>query len=226
MIMAFNAESEESPWRNYEANIYHHKMPHKEGVKQFPQKKFGNNKDSPSYFRLPNIYENSLSSITPYNLINDDRNGPKQVLYKKVNNMDKKFKYQENNNGDLLEKLSQYTRKPTNIIKRNINMDPIPSSNSYNYSSLNLQEGGLIRNEDSTITKTPRIEMSLPKIKNSLYLHNINEYNIKETYKANEDRMIQLPLRHKESFNCVNNQDVSYSPSHVKVDKWPVFYEK
>ena len=73
------------------------------------------------------------------------------------------------------------------------------------------------------------IPLIFPKINNdqSSYLKNVNEYNIRETYKIDQNRIITLKRRAQNDYNCVVDRNINFSPpGEINLEKWPLFYEK
>jgi hypothetical protein len=105
------------------------------------------------------------------------------------------------------ELTSQFCSKPNYILKKSLRTSNENSRNNQRSSSL-----------------TP----IHPKIKHAegSYLKNFNEYNIRESYHIDEDRMVNLSKKPATDFNCVSNLKCNFSPTaEIKVEKWPLFYE-
>jgi len=71
-------------------------------------------------------------------------------------------------------------------------------------------------------------EIIKPIIKSnqSGYLRNINEYDIKENYNVDENRLIKHSFNQKNNYDIVSHTKNNYDNIDIKVDKWPKYYEK
>jgi hypothetical protein len=121
-MFGINAESEDSPIRNYRVNVFKNskKMP-EFSKKQFPDKKFGNNIESPTFFKIDKIFDNKISQSVPY------------LENKQIN--------KENNNvnkNDLLNKLNKFSPKQHRSITKNLQQNYF--SDGYKYSNTNSNE--------------------------------------------------------------------------------------
>lgn len=58
------------------------------------------------------------------------------------------------------------------------------------------------------------------------YLKNLNDFNISESFKINEDRQIKFEKKSSKRFNCLTDQVTEIKPGILNVDKWSKFYEK
>lgn len=58
------------------------------------------------------------------------------------------------------------------------------------------------------------------------YLKNLNDFNIAETYRINEDRQLKFQKKSSKRFDCLTDQITEIKPGTMSVDKWSKFYEK
>ena len=188
-----NAESEDSALRGAYASIKP-EIKKKMAViskKQFPDKKYGNNRESPTYFKIDKIFENDLTYKNPYL----ERN-------------------ETNNNlvaNDFQKKLNFYTPKQIHKLSNKLNpLHENENSITDNY-----------HNKD----KRDNPNLILPKIE-SAGLKNMNENEIRENYKVNDNRIIKYNYKPTEDYNIVLHRKVQFSPQQIEIDKWPLFYEK
>ena len=67
-----------------------------------------------------------------------------------------------------------------------------------------------------------------PRISNdqSSYLKNVNEFNIRESNGVDPNRVLIFKRKSLKDYNCVNDRNIYFTPDEIKIEKWPVFYEK
>lgn len=73
---------------------------------------------------------------------------------------------------------------------------------------------------------TPEVHESKIVSISPVYLNNINEYNIKESFNVDDNRLIKYTSKPKEEYNCILDRIIKHKPTEMKADKWPLFYEK
>jgi hypothetical protein len=253
-MYAINAENENSPLIKAGSNVF--KMSHERKIldginnkkKQYPEFKYVRNSESPIYlndnrnFDFYNrkmkgsgeSYGNAQASLINQSIdsLNRNMNGNYNIIYNNVDNSKEMGKY-----------MDKFTKRMKNVI--NITSD-VNHSNSTgknekisNFNNL-YSNDNLIRN-NSNISESlnhkneylrKNFDHSYSKIKDkqsydsSSYLMNINDYNIKENDKVNEDRILKYNKKKVEEYNCIVGKRVSLSPPKFSVDKWPLFYEK
>jgi hypothetical protein len=198
MLSIINAESVDSPIRKDSSNIFvtpdnHIKKQPISLKRQYPEKRFGNNRESPTFLRLPNVYENQFSYKNPF--------------------IEQRHKRISNKGGNIFDDLNQFTNKHKLVIKKKLDVD-------------NINKNFITNNKTNASVSS----ISYPKLKSSFesssYLNNINEYNIRENYHRDEDRILKYRKIPQEDYNCVVDRNLKFSPSQFEVDKWPLFYEK
>lgn len=54
----------------------------------------------------------------------------------------------------------------------------------------------------------------------------MEEYNIRENYLPDKDRILEYDKIQLKDYNSVIHKEIHFPPSKVQVDKWPKFYEK
>lgn len=195
--MYCNAESNDSPLRKVYTHIHYEKV-RPNGKKYYPDKKYGNNKESPNYMQISKIYNNSFIK--------------NNIYYKdEITDKIKKNSHIRLQLPVLVEGLGRFVSKPNIKLGKALNK-------AQNYDD----------NIDYTVTDNKNIPIVYPKITNkeSSYLKNINEFNIRESYGVDQSRIIKFNTKPLEDYNCVADRKLSMAPVDVKIEKWPVFYEK
>jgi len=234
-MFGFNAENEKSSLIKAGSNVF---KISKENVsdglrfskKQFPELRYGNNAESPSFLRTPNVYDNDFSK----NYLNYKKNygnSDSNILnysagtYGMYNSNYHPSIKGVNNQKDM----EKYMTKPTNRMKN------VLSYENSKYTLINTldQRFNINRPEDNgaengsqSIKSIFRQNLNKDYYDSAAYLNNINEYDIKESYNVNEERIHKYNKKNIEDFNCVIGKKVSVTPPKYAVDKWPLFYEK
>lgn len=208
MIVNRNAESLDSPFRSSKSKFYlspevNSAFKKINGVKrQFPEKRYGNNRQSPNFLRVNNVFENQLSYSNPY------LDSKKMMIHPHVNS----------------NSSSKFLPKQNFILKKHLESH----SDKYVSSSLNPITNMNTKMNNSSINPN-LIRLNLPPIADaydSSYLKNVNDYNISENYKVNEGRLVKFSKKPVEDYNCITSKVMKFRPTHIECDNEPAFYEK
>jgi len=160
--------------------------------------------------KLTKKMKNSLNLAEDGNIQNDNcRNNCNNDNYD--NDLNKFFAYK--NNG-----VNKYDTNKVVNLKLNDNYD---NSIPYlNHNKINKDLSSYKSFDSQDIPKKKYYDNP------ATYLSNINEYSIKESYKINQDRILNYDKKSVMDYNCVNGQNQSMQPPKFAIDKWPLFYEK
>jgi hypothetical protein len=235
-MYSFNAENEKSPLIKAGSNVFKIKseINFSDGLryskKQFPGLRYGNNAESPNFLRMPNVYDNDFSKnnfneknshgYSDANLFNH-YSADTYGIYNNPPPSSKAVNIQKD--------MEKYMAKPTNRMKNVLSDDTdkctrvnsIDPRISYKKSQEHNAE-----NESQSIKYISRQNLNRDYYDSATYLNNINEYDIKESYNVNEERIHKFNKKNIEDYNCVIGKKVPMSPPKYAVDKWPLFYEK
>jgi hypothetical protein len=85
----------------------------------------------------------------------------------------------------------------------------------------NKENNKLLGLDNKYIKIKPKINIG-----QSSYLKNLNEYEIREGYTPNRERVIEYKTKPKNDYNCVTDKKLNFNPTKITVDKWPNYYEK
>ena len=194
----FNAESSTSPIRNGSSRIYPN-QDRSTCKKNFPEKRYGNNTESPNFLQLPKIYNNSFA------------NGD---IYTRDEHIIENKKPLNNNSAMHIRELKQFTSKPNFIINRNLELSS---------DNINLPRTNRLQNSQNSLSA-----IIYPKVSqdDSAYLKNINEFHVRESYIVDNNRSLKYHTKPQEDYNPIADRRLYMSPVNVKFDKWPLFYEK
>ncbi len=235
-MLRINAESEDSPLRSKSSN----KSPARivlSSKRLYPERKFGNNCESPEFFKIDKIFDNKQTASKIHNdFYRNNRNISKNINdYSPNFYNEKQNKYDRYEKEDLLNKLNHCYPRKRRIIKNYLNISYEASAENRNNmnSDINVNLSNVnnfhnynnISQDRIPSKKRKSIKLELPEI-NSHLLKNINEYNIKENGKVNENRVLNAVTKPIKDYNIISHRKMDFSPNDIKIDKWPLYYEK
>lgn len=224
--------------------------------KQFPELRYGNNPESPNFLKISKVDDNPLIKSKSSRIENNYGNSQYNLINRSVDNFNKNINHNfnrpeivNNSNGNITKEMEKYMNKFTNRMKNVINISADnnnrsilnPTKNSISDNNLTSENSlllpqkenfgkGLLNNSNNNnrYIKSPlySLQHDHKQFDSSTYLMNINDYNIKESYKVNEDRLLKYNKKNIEDYNCIVGKKVSLTPPKYSVDKWPLFYEK
>jgi hypothetical protein len=246
--MKINAISQDFPLHHEFVNMSPSKpKENKPGIKLFREAKNGYNLEGPDFFRIESNIENKRTKNNRYldEVITENRSLSLKEIEKnseQINLIGRIKSNRENSqNPEILKfiKSSNDNNLKNNRIRKTqegdceikINENLATNDNRYQQAFETLKIGYAPKIPHIIINSLSKSNISSPilhsiKNKNSAYLNNLHDYDIKENDIENMEKYIPMIKKEIKSYNCVSDREVLLKPEEIKMKKWDAFYEK
>jgi hypothetical protein len=151
-------------------------------------------------------------------------------VHKNIYALKKELRASSLSSPTYIKELTKLALMPANQVKKSIDVHSVNHANNIN--SIN-KNNSFSHKENVNSFSPPYVNNLIPFIipiinnNQSSYLKNVNEFNIRESNGVDPNRVLTFKRKTQKDYNCVNDRNIFFSPpGEIKIEKWPVFYEK